>query len=65
MQFALSFWLQKKKLVNKQLMHNIINTKSLYYKSICLFLENLGLKPPSTSILDYLNSQKTSCQAGC
>ena len=45
-------------------MHYITNTKSLFYKGICLSAENLGQKALFASTLDCFNPQEMSCQAG-
>lgn len=42
-------------------MRNTRNIKSLFYRSICLFWENLGRKSFFASKSDYYNLQKTSC----
>lgn len=55
------FYVKKERLVNKRLVHYIINTKSLFYRSVYWFGENLGQKPLFASISDCFNPQKTVC----
>ena len=62
MQFNLSHWLKKGKLVSKQLVYYITNTKSLFHRSVYLFKENLSQNSPFTSKSNYHNFLKTSFQ---
>lgn len=44
-------------------MHYISNTKSLFYRGLCMSWENMGQNFSYISKSDYYNLQKKSCQA--
>lgn len=64
MQFGLSHWRKKWRLVGEKLMHYIINTKSLPYGDIFSSWKNIGQNSPSASKLDCENLFEMSTQEG-
>ena len=62
--FGLCHWLKKKKLISKRLVYYATNTKSLFYRGVCLFGKNLGQNPFSMSKSNGYNLLKTSIQIG-
>lgn len=59
MQFGFSHGLKKQRLVNKQVVYYINNTKSLFLKGIYLSEENMGQNTSSVSKSDFYNFSKT------
>ena len=55
---------QKERWISKWLVHYITNTKSLFYRSICLSWENLGQNSPFASTSNCFNPQEMGCQEG-